>query len=61
MTRILLLADDPSVIRDVGARLSAQGCSVESASTLDQAFARLAGERFDFVIVDRVEDGVSAA
>jgi CheY-like chemotaxis protein len=63
MARILIVDDDPVVLDLVRDLLLMQGHSVESAADGAQALARLAGERFDLLIIDRnmpVMDGIAA-
>ena len=57
MTRVLLLADDPSIARAAAVRLAEEeGCEVDSTSSVADAIERLAKQSFDFVVVDRAED-----
>ncbi|HZF13710.1 MAG TPA: ATP-binding protein [Thermoanaerobaculia bacterium] len=58
--RILHVEDDPDV-HQVVAAIAGPGATVEWATTLKEARARLAGERFDLVILDLVlPDGSGA-
>lgn len=57
MTRVLLLADDPSIARAAAAWLAREDdCDVESTSSVSEALERLARDYYDFVVVDRAED-----
>jgi DNA-binding NtrC family response regulator len=62
MTRVLLLADDPSIAQAAAARLAEdRACEVASTASVADAIERLARDSFDFVVVDRVEDCLAVA
>ncbi|MGC4119103.1 MAG: hypothetical protein QM765_31965 [Myxococcales bacterium] len=61
MTRVLLLADDPSVAQATTDRLAQEDCAVDSTSSVAEAIERLARESFDFIVVDRAEDCLAVA
>ncbi|HEY3446303.1 MAG TPA: hypothetical protein VGK67_08050 [Myxococcales bacterium] len=63
MTRVLLLADDPSIAKAAAVRLAAEeeDCAVDATSSVADAIERLAKESFDFVVVDRAEDCLAVA
>jgi CheY-like chemotaxis protein len=58
MTRILLVEDDPELRLLLEHVLLGAGYEVDTAATVEAAFARLTGPPYDLVLADgRLEDG----
>ncbi|WP_051071645.1 sigma 54-interacting transcriptional regulator [Azoarcus sp. KH32C] len=51
-SRILLIDDDPGLLRLLSKRLREHGYEIDTAASAEEALARLATERFDLVISD---------
>lgn len=52
MTRILLVEDEPHIVRSLTPALTAEGHTVSAAATGAEALAALAGEGFDVILLD---------
>ena len=52
MAKILLVEDDADIVENLSALLSAEGFTVKSAGTQQQAVDLLSGERFDLALLD---------
>ena len=52
MTRVLVVDEEPAILRALRAGLTARGYDVEPALSCAQALSRIAGEPFDLVLLD---------
>lgn len=52
MTTVLVVDEEPAILRALRAGLEARGYRVEAAATCGRAIERIAAERFDVVLLD---------